>query len=118
MLTSSFFMQVTSHPAYSSPKNAGHETANDQQLDHPARGAKHDREDRHTNDETVPFIRDLTKPLEIHLAVGPDEDLISAPATPTQVNFHRVQVRREVQRAPGAARRIRTEGFLRKAWRR
>ena len=32
--------------------------------------------------ETVPIHRDLTKPLEIHLTVGADGELVSMPATP------------------------------------
>ena len=34
--------------------------------------------------ETVPILRDLTKPLQIHLTVGPDEEFVTLPAVPSK----------------------------------
>jgi hypothetical protein len=84
MLTGSFFMQVMSHPAYSSPKTLAMkmQTINGS-ISRPGVQNMTGKIDIRTT-ETVPILRDLTKPLELHLVIGTDEDLISAPATPVR----------------------------------
>lgn len=84
MLSSTFFLQVMSHPAYASQKTLAMklQTINGSITRPGVQNMTGKIEIRTT--ETVAIIRDPTKPLEIYLVVGTDEDFVSAPATPSR----------------------------------
>jgi hypothetical protein len=84
MLSSSFFLQVMSHPAYSGQKTLPMklQTINGS-ISRPGVQNMSGKIETRTM-ETVPILRDLTKPLKIHLTVGPDEDFVTVPAVPAR----------------------------------